>query len=132
MGPLFCSFVQHHQINLDYGRPKHTRNARTSSKTITSTSRTSKTYENFFEVEETPMAFSLIFLTEAPLGFYQEQSVENVFGLEKAFFYSKGFSFVFLTTMRFFQKELGFSMFRVMVKAVFESYGYLFGYFSAL
>ena len=30
-------------INLDYGRPKHTRNARNSSKTKTSTSRTSKT-----------------------------------------------------------------------------------------
>ena len=30
-------------INLNYGRPKHTRNDRTSSKTKTSTSRTSKT-----------------------------------------------------------------------------------------
>ena len=36
-------------INLNYGRPKHTRNTRTSSKTTTSTSRTSKT-ENILRI----------------------------------------------------------------------------------
>ena len=36
-------------INVDYGRPKHNRNARTSSKTKTSTSRTSKTPFGVFQ-----------------------------------------------------------------------------------
>ena len=41
IGPLFCSLFN--IINLNYGRPKHTLNARNSSKTKTLTSRTSKT-----------------------------------------------------------------------------------------
>ena len=41
IGPLFCQFLN--IINLNYGRPRHTRKTRASSKTKTSTSRTSKT-----------------------------------------------------------------------------------------
>ena len=61
------------------------------------------------------------------------------FGLEKAFCELGGLHFVFFDTRRRFPEEtfltflkIRLLMFRDLVKLVFESYGYLFGYFSAL